>query len=230
MASHIIYIRKMFPYLDYLNKFLMHTRQDIPCLDLRVVVYTDISNMAFQLFSQNSRMLRRTRGFKGLKSHFIRFRIVYHLVCSVLGISDIPKKRVWAERLATLSELELFEIYRVLSLLLEWLFNNPMNIFIIGELKTASQNFYDKLAADKPYPQLDAEVKKQVDFVMNSALILTDSEYRHEMISLNDYARKPNKIVTSPIDDEMVLVELKRYFKEQTMWVEESRLHSGRIE
>jgi hypothetical protein len=61
MATHILFLRKLFPYLDYHNKFLADQKLEETNMALEAIFYSDTSNLAFQLLAQNSRMLRRQR-------------------------------------------------------------------------------------------------------------------------------------------------------------------------
>ena len=58
MINHIMYLRKNFPYLDYYNRYLTDNGLEEQMMDLKVIYYSDTSNLAYQIMSQNSRRLR----------------------------------------------------------------------------------------------------------------------------------------------------------------------------
>lgn len=223
-SNHVMYVRRQFPYVDYFNRYLSHVGKEVPCLDLKVIVYTDTSNLAYQLISQNSRMLKSTKGYKSMSAHWIRYGILYSIVGSCMAIIDANKLRALAEKLVVLEEFEMFKKYRVLALLLEWLANYPTNFMILHELKEKAKNIYYDLTTKEKAGGLTAEMKTEVEKVLGSQSILTDNHLRHELVSLNDYVRKNKKIVSTIVDDEMVLFEIKKYLKNQSSWLESSRL------
>lgn len=223
MVNHIIYLRQVFPYLDYYNKFLNSVGKETQVLDLRVVVYTDISNLAYQLVSQNSKQLKMTQGYRGLTAHAIRFKIVYQIVCSAYPLNESSKRCMWAERLALLDKEELFGHYKILMFYLEWLANNSANMYLFKELKDLVAKVYDKVTSTSRENDIVPEMRKVLESLASETTLVQEHQFRHEFVTLNDYVRKSNRVVTTDVDDEMVLVEIKRHFNTQGMWLENSR-------
>jgi hypothetical protein len=224
-ANHIIYLRRLFPYMDYYNRYLVHSGQEVSCFDLRVIVYTDTSNLAYQLISQNSRQLKSNKAYKTVTAHLVRYRVVFSILCSGMSLTDNVKRRSLADKLAHVDQVEMFNMYRQLALMLEWLGNYPANFMILHELKEIVKSTYYGIISNDVIGEMAPDMKPQIEKVVTGSCILTDDFLRHELISLNDYVRKNNKIVSTIVDDETVLYEIRKYLKQQFSWLEDSRSH-----
>lgn len=228
ITSHVMYLRQVLPYLDYYNKTLSSFNQETSVMDMRVILYTDISNLAYQIISQNSKQLKATLGYKNLSANVIRFKIVYYIVVTVYPLNDPMKRKKWAESLGMMHPSDIFDFYRLLAFYLEWIMNNPANMFLLDEIKKKSSKIYEVVTFEKQNVQLTPEMKKVIDSLPTETGLVQEHHLRHEFVTLNDYVRKANKIVTTLVDDEMVLVEIKRFIQHQGMWLEASKLESIR--
>lgn len=217
--NHIMFLRRTFPYLDYYNKFLIQLNMEEPAFSLKAMFYSDTTNMAFQILSQNSRMLKSTQGQKTLNADQMRVKAIFMAVVAVKGIVSENPKRVLAEKLVSIPPKSIFDLYKLLGFYLEWMSNNPTNLPILRFIKTAIDQMHEQISSSPSKP-ITPETMENIKVIMGGNCIIHEESYRHELMSMNDYSRKNDKIVSAAIDDEMVVIEMKAFFKDQLRWLE----------
>lgn len=221
--NHVLYLRKNFPYLDYFNRYLQAKELETQSLDLRAIFYSDTSNLAYQILSQNSRRLRdRGQGFRSLDAHTIRCKALFGMLTALNNVvSDIAKK-AFAERLVCAEPKAVFDMYKVLCYYLEWLTNFPGNLFLQKEISEVAKELADKVRGTSLPEKMTAAQISLMSRLSEGSGFVAEDQLRHELISMNDYIRKNDKIVTDAIDDEMVVRDMMKYLELQMNWLEHS--------
>ena len=184
--------------------------------------YSDTSNLAFQLLAQNSRMLKKTTGQKNLNANFIRMKAIFSIVVVVKSISNDNSKKILAEKLLSMDPKAVFDLYKLVGFYLEWMANYPTNLPIMRFIKTSIDEIHNQISSNPLKEQNSSESAANIKKLMDVGTLLPEEAYRHEFVSMNDYARKNDKIVSAAIDDEMVVIEMKGFLKEQLRWLESS--------
>lgn len=216
--------------------------EENPAFELQTIFYSDTSNMAYQILCQNSRCLKKLVrnqevSFRTLDPDRMRAKIVYTVLLIINEISDENRKNKLADLVASLTTRVLFGCYKQICYFLESLANYPSNFFLISEIKKLGRKMYSSLV-DQTL-QTPADLKEEEEllqdrgitldredirrYILKGNAVVSDKELRHQFISMNDYVRKNDKVVTIAIDDDMVVIEMQKYFKEQTEWLERSR-------
>lgn len=220
MASHLLYLRKLFPYLDYHNRFLQDQKLEETNMALEAIFYSDTSNLAFQLLAQNSRMLRRRDNYKSINPHHVRIKLIYN-VCSIQLSLANNWKRTLLEKLIQMPESDVFEEYRKIAFFMEWSLNEPSNLFLNRDSVKLVRDIYDSVLKRQAKEALSSEQSSLASRLEQlSGVLVSEDQMRHSLLSMNDYVRKNDKIVTAAIDDEMVILEMRTFFARQLRWLE----------
>jgi hypothetical protein len=142
-------------------------------------------------------------------------------VCAVqLNLSN-NWKRTLLEKLVLMPEAEVFEHYRKLAFFMEWALNEPSNLFINRDITKLIRDIYDAVLKRVAKEALSPEQSNLVGKLETSShVLITEDQMRYSFLSMNDYVRKNDKIVTAAIDDEMVILEMKTFFDKQLRWLE----------
>jgi hypothetical protein len=224
MLNHILYIRKNFPYIDYYSRFLADFNLEEPVLEMRTIFYSDTSNLAYQLLVQNSRMLKSNKGYKTLNAHAMRAKIIFHLLAGQNFMPNEVMKKSVAERLAAMDHVQIFDFYKTLCYYYEWVGNYPSNVLLNTETRKNCKEQFDKIMNSEAPARLTDDQRELSVSMLTSNIIVNENQMRYEFLSMNDYVKRPENVAPAAIDDEMVVIELKKFFKEQNNWLETSKL------
>ena len=213
--NQFIFIRRMYPLIDYFNPFLNSISENKGREErLEALMYSDTSTMVQQVLIQHNRFYCEGPGH--LDPHEYRCLAIYTYLKKSLKNSE-EKKEIY-KNLAKMKRQSVFNCYKKLALIVEGVASKPDNLLLHKKMQEAISETIDFIVYKA---ELQGIRNDRVEMVLKHSLGMVDDDYiRHWIITLNDFIRSDKDVLKSALDDEMVCLDLSKFFKTHLNWFE----------